>query len=130
MEIYIKPNRIIENYQYQHPALRNITDIIVSLINIKSGKVLDVGSGLGRISVLLAKKGYQVDAVDSANKIIDIAKEYAKNKKVVVNFLNLDFSQNIKHLDKEQYDLIICCEVLEHVENFKNYIFPSEDTTC
>ena len=122
MKIYKCSNKIIENSHYRDPWLRNISDIILSLINIKGGRALDVGCGTGRISILLAKRGFKVDAVDIEPKVIDIAKKLASEANVDVNFSISDFAQKTDPNEKELYDLIVCSEVLEHVENYKNII--------
>lgn len=133
MKIYNYSNEIIRNWQHRHPSLVNLTDIILSLISANNGTVLDVGCGTGRTSILLAKRGLKVDAIDIEPKIISIAKETTKEAGVNVSYSVVDFTKKSISLDKE-YDLIVCSEVLEHVEDYKNIIenmhnFLKEDGT-
>jgi len=122
MKIYKCSHKTIKNSQYWDPWLRNISDIILSLIDFESGKALDVGCGTGRVSIFLAKRGFKVDAIDIEPKVIEIAKRLANEAKVEINFSVLDFTQKIDSFGEELYDLIICSEVLEHVENYRNII--------
>ena len=79
-------------------------------------KVLDVGCGVGSLSLYLVKRGLKVDGIDISKKAIQLCKEYAKQKNLDENvrFLVSGF-YNLK--TKDCYDLIICSEVLEHLEN-------------
>lgn len=122
MEIYKCSNKIIKNWQWRHPGLVNLTDIILNLIDAKGGMALDVGCGSGRTSILLAKRGFKVDAFDIEPKVIDIAKELARKAQVDINFSVVDFTQKADFYQREIYDLIICAEVLEHVGNYRTII--------
>lgn len=54
----------------------------LSELGIKSGKVLDVGCGTGRISIELAKQGYEVVGIDISPKYIELAKAKASESGV------------------------------------------------
>ena len=71
--------------------------VVEALKYLKSGSVLDMGSGDGRNSLFLAKEGYNVTAIDSSESAIKILNEYAidynvsdRLRGVVGNVLNLD----------------------------------------
>ena len=78
------------------------------------GKALDLGCGTGRLSIRLALNGWNVDGVDVSTKVIEIAEYISKIKGLHVNFITLDGSDYVR---KEFYDLIVCSEVLEHVDD-------------
>jgi len=54
------------------------------------GRALDIACGNGRNAILLAKLGYQVDAVDIASPALKLAELNAKNQGVTVNWIEAD----------------------------------------
>lgn len=122
MKIYNQSKSIIKAWQYGDPQLRNISDVIFELIGTQKGMALDVGCGTGRISIQLAKKGFKVDAIDINPEILQMAKEFANEADVKINFFSLDVTKKHDLIRNRRYDLIICSEVLEHVENYKEII--------
>lgn len=81
------------------------------------GKVLDVGCGAGTTALFLANFGYDVEG-------IDISPQAVKSAILSARFLGL--SRNIKFkvvdlnvckLSNKKYDIVICLEVLEHIQN-------------
>lgn len=88
--------------------------------NNQTIKVLDYGTGIGSNINTLLKMGYaSIYAVDISSRAIDISKKkYAKFKNVrffLINDLILPFKDN-------EFDLVICTEVLEHVSDIKQII--------
>ncbi len=83
-------------------------------------KIIDIGCGGGILSIPLARLGFEVKAIDAGRENIDIAIAKAKSENLAIDFQNID----IKDLsDKgEKFDIIICLEVLEHVDNPEEFI--------
>jgi ubiquinone/menaquinone biosynthesis C-methylase UbiE len=79
-------------------------------------KILDVGCGLGRISLPLAHLGYNIVGVDVDSTVIDAAGESARNLNNI-RFVNSDALSFFSSYKGEQFHAIICSHVLEHVEN-------------
>lgn len=77
-------------------------------------KIHEVGCGEGNISILLAKQEMNVRASDFSHQVIAEAKENARNNNVDITFQTM----SIYDLDpkRDSADLVICCEVLEHLE--------------
>lgn len=78
----------------------------------KSGYILDVGCGNGIISMTLGRLGYQVLGVDVSKKAIQTARQ--NNNLKNVTFEVIDAANLV--LPTEAYDIIICSEVLEHLD--------------
>ncbi len=58
-----------------------------------AGYVLDIGCGVGREAIALAKLGFKVKAVDIAPAMIEAAKEKAQEEGVAVDFEVLDVTE-------------------------------------
>ena len=92
--------------------------IIKYLENVLDRKkmILDYGSGAGTIDLYLANKGHSVIGLD----ISDTAIESAKLSASKLNFKNVNFwtlKDGLKKIRKVKFDLVICTEVIEHIEN-------------
>ena len=106
-----------DKYESKNPLaqylLRQFDSSIAELVNIaKPNKILEVGCGEGHVTdILLANSEATIQALDISQTIVDIAKAEIDSPRV-------DFQQfNIYDLaEKETADLVVCCEVLEHLE--------------
>ena len=107
--LFIK-ERILNKYQ----ELDNLKNIF------KNKKILDLGCGGGILSESLAEEGAELIAIDQSKKLINEAKKRAKLKNFKINYQ----CKSIKNLKekKMKFDIIICLEVIEHVEDYKNFL--------
>lgn len=122
MEIYkSRTDKSLFDWQWYEPSLRNITHLILRSIPKVGGLALDVGCGTGRVSFALAERGYEVIGVDIEKRVIDIAKRLAKGRTRSPRFHIVDFC-NTALVQPEYYDLVVCSEVLEHIENYRSMI--------
>lgn len=81
----------------------------------ENSKILDIGCGVGTLAFYLASKGFSVTGIDVSSRAIQIAKIYLdKSGLKKVKFSEGDV-QKVKLNTK--YDLIVCTEVIEHLEN-------------
>lgn len=70
---------------------KKLVDLILQNIDISAGsKVLDMACGTGRHSVIFAKKGFQVTAVDLSKNLLKIAKDSAEEAGLKINFVHSD----------------------------------------
>lgn len=73
------------------PFLRNVPDEnlvrFVEKWNLRSGSAIDLGCGIGRNAVFLAKAGFRVDAVDLSRTVIARGRQFAEEGRVHVNFI-------------------------------------------
>lgn len=75
--------------------------------NYKLKKVLDAGCGTGFHSILLAKLGCSVTAIDISENNLNIAQDNAKKYNVNIKTIQSDFIELSKNL-KQQFDGIFC----------------------
>lgn len=74
-------------------------------------KILEIGSGRGWFSLEMAKKGYDITAVDLSEKNLNIIKEKS-------NFVKTKYgSADDLPFTEERFDWIVLNEVLEHLEH-------------
>jgi 2-polyprenyl-3-methyl-5-hydroxy-6-metoxy-1,4-benzoquinol methylase len=76
----------------------------------------EVGCGEGYWTIHWAKKGAKVKGSDFSNKVIEIARQNAISQSVDPDVF---FCESIYQLKAEFHsaDLIVCCEVLEHLDD-------------
>jgi 2-polyprenyl-6-hydroxyphenyl methylase/3-demethylubiquinone-9 3-methyltransferase len=86
--------------------------------SISKKNVLDIGCGGGLISESLAKKKAKVTGIDENIYSIKQAKEHAKISSLKITYINQSIDSFFKK-NKKKFDLILCLEVLEHVDNVK-----------
>lgn len=90
-------------------------DLLAPYLELKPGiKVLDLGCGPGFFSVLLAKQNCQVTAIDYSEKMLEEARNNAKNNDVNIDFRRMDV-QNLQ-FDNETFDFIITRNVTWNLE--------------
>ncbi len=86
---------------------------------LKGLSVLDIGCGGGLMSEPLARLGAEVTGIDALEKNCITAKIHAEENNLDINYLNT----TAENLNKnKKYDVILNLEVIEHVNNPKNFI--------
>lgn len=108
-----KQHKVIENddFTYQH-----LISFIEKYIPY-NGKILDIGSATGTLSIYFASLGLTVDGLELSKNAINIANINKKILKIKnVTFLNDSIEEFVTH---KKYDLIVCFEVLEHIQDDK-----------
>ena len=86
--------------------------------SIRKKDVLDIGCCGGLISELLAKKNANVTGIDENIYNIKQAREHVKMSSIKIDYKNQSLDTFYKK-NKKKYDLILCLEVLEHVNDVK-----------
>jgi len=87
--------------------------------NLNNDKVLDIGCGGGLVSEGLSKIGATVTGIDFIQENIKVAKMHAKKNNLKINYFVKDFEKE-KIISK--YDVIIILEVLEHLNNWEEFV--------
>lgn len=108
-----------DKYEAKNPIARYLMKRFVRALNIlvsRSGAfyIHEVGCGEGNLSINLAKQGKVVCASDFSKQIIKKAQENAKRNMVQIEFKVRSIYDLLPSEDKAE--LVICCEVLEHLE--------------
>ncbi|OGG14336.1 hypothetical protein A2773_03495 [Candidatus Gottesmanbacteria bacterium RIFCSPHIGHO2_01_FULL_39_10] len=124
MELYKKEDKeIIFQTQNRDPFFNYLTEIIVSFIDKKKGRVLDLGCGAGRNVLAAARLGLEVVGVDANQKSLEIARDFVGQMRLSgrTKFVKT----NITKLRPKQFgmfDYVILQEVIEHVEDYQSLI--------
>ena len=93
--------------------------------SFKNLEVIELGSGMGTVSLLMALKGANVTLVDYSTKALEQAKVLFKNFKCNATFLSGDII-NLPDYLYNKYDVSMSFGVAEHFENEdRNNIFKS-----
>jgi 2-polyprenyl-3-methyl-5-hydroxy-6-metoxy-1,4-benzoquinol methylase len=86
---------------------------LISMVRPKT--IHEVGCGEGYWVLHWNQQGIEARGTDFSEKIIDIARKNALNKGISPSRFNVRSVYEIK-TDADAADLIVCCEVLEHLE--------------
>jgi SAM-dependent methyltransferase len=119
IKMYEQDQSLVEEWQCRDPALTNVTDLVMNMLRPLNGTALDVGCGTGRVSIRLAEQGFAVDALDIEEKVLEIARRLAQKRNLPISFSVCDFVRQSSCLGDKEYDVVVCTEVLEHVENWQ-----------
>jgi len=122
MKVYGLSSDTIERHQCGDPLLRHLTDKILKLVDLPGGRALEVGCGAGRIAIALARRGFQVDGLDVVPRVVEQAAQLAAAAGVDARFFVADFTKSDPRFPDETYDLVVCSEVLEHVEPWREVV--------
>lgn len=99
-------------------------DYFISILGDVTGKtVVDIGCGGGLLSEEFARRGARVTGVDLSPTAIDAAREHAGKSGLSIDYRNCAIKELV---DKgETFDIVICAEMLEHVDDLKSTVKES-----
>ena len=122
MEVYSQADELIERWQWNDSALRNLSDVVLSLLEGKQGRALDLGCGSGRLAAALAKAGFSVDGIDTNERVIVIGQRIMAERGLDVRLYAGDVL-NVEHpVSGGGYDVVVCTEELEHVRPWRELL--------
>lgn len=87
---------------------------IQKFISLNKKNILDVGCGGGILTESMAELGGNVTGIDLAENVLEIARQHAKFKKLSIDYQKIDV-ETLATQQAEQYDIVTCMELLEHV---------------
>ncbi len=100
--------------------MKHFKNLEKHIINLKSKKILDIGSGKGDFLIYLTKNNYSIIGLEKNLDYIKITQEKAKKNNLNINLVqgeaeNLPFKNNY-------FDFINCNEITEHINNPKKLL--------
>jgi len=111
------PRHVVERYrEARHGRVFPAEFLFAHLKDIRDADVLDFGCGDGALSVILARLGARVTAVDISPELIDVARQRAEVNGVAdrIHFMERDITA--APLPANQFDFAVCNLVLHHVD--------------
>ena len=116
-------------HKFNPLRIKYIKDSIIKHFKIKkkklplSGlKILDIGCGGGLIAEPMSRLGANITGIDASEKNIKIAKAHLKKNKLKINYKCVS-PENLNQ--KENFDVILNLEIIEHVEDVELFIEKS-----
>jgi 2-polyprenyl-3-methyl-5-hydroxy-6-metoxy-1,4-benzoquinol methylase len=104
------------NNRETEKRIKVIFDQLLNGVDLKNKKVLEVGCGLGFFSKKMYRKGALITGIDVGEKLVKItSKKIPGGKFLVGSALDIPFRKN-------EFDIILCTEVIEHTEDPKRAI--------
>ena len=98
--------------------LHDINPLRVNYINqhspVAGMKIADIGCGGGLVSEGMAKLGATVTGIDMGEAPINVAKLHLHESKLDIEYLQTT-AEELAEERQEQYDIVTCLEMLEHV---------------
>ncbi|MFT3742375.1 MAG: bifunctional 2-polyprenyl-6-hydroxyphenol methylase/3-demethylubiquinol 3-O-methyltransferase UbiG [Gammaproteobacteria bacterium] len=99
-------------------TLHDINPLRLSFImdhcQIGGKQVLDIGTGGGILAESLAKMGAHVTAIDASESAILAAQHHANTQQLSIDY-HVSTAEAFAEQHPEQFDVITCLELLEHV---------------
>jgi len=92
-----------------------IACVLGSLAEWKGRKVLDLGCGVGRVTVPLAREGALITALDNSQKMLDICLENIKSAGYVHQVELKRASARDLPFSDQTFDAVLCLGLLEHL---------------
>ena len=96
-------------------------DYINRQAGLKGKVVLDVGCGGGLLAEGMARRGATVSGIDRSPKALGVARLHSQQSGVAVSYEETD-AETWAEKHAEDYDIVTCLEVLEHVPDVSSTI--------
>ncbi|MGI2261449.1 bifunctional 2-polyprenyl-6-hydroxyphenol methylase/3-demethylubiquinol 3-O-methyltransferase UbiG [Shewanella sp. GXUN23E] len=106
--------------------LHELNPLRLNYIDEKAGglfgkQVLDVGCGGGILSESMARIGAKVTGLDMGEEPLEVARLHALEAGVAIDYLK-NTAEAHRDSHREQYDVVTCMEMLEHVPDPRSVI--------
>lgn len=116
-----KFNQLGEKWWDKQGELKTLHDInptrlayIESKTSLLGKSVIDIGCGGGILSEALKLKGATVTGIDLSTEAIACAKAHAESSHLEIDYQHIS-AEDMAEQHAEQFDLVVCMELLEHV---------------
>ena len=84
-------------------------------------KFIDIGCGGGLVAEPLFRFGAEVDAIDAAQRNIEVAKIHAQKNSLNINYFCSSAEELAKN-NAQNYDVVFALEIIEHVANVEEFV--------
>src|SRR3954447_10198986 len=101
--------------KHRHEYVRTVRDVLrFRPLTGRPQKVLEIGAFFGVVCIALASLGYEVTAADIP-EYIDLPEQVERYARFGIKTRGVRLEEFVMPFDDEQFDVIIMCEVLEHL---------------
>ncbi|MBT4964228.1 MAG: bifunctional 2-polyprenyl-6-hydroxyphenol methylase/3-demethylubiquinol 3-O-methyltransferase UbiG [Francisellaceae bacterium] len=83
--------------------------------------IMDLGCGAGILTESLYRQFPNIIGVDACTDMINVAKQHSENSGLNINY-SCNSIENLCDEYNESFDVIVCMELLEHVENPEKFL--------
>lgn len=91
-------------------------DWIKSFVNLEDKRVVDVGCGGGILAESISQSGANTTGIDLSEKALKVAELHALEVGANLTYRSIS-AEALAEEQPEQYDVVTCMEMLEHVPN-------------
>jgi len=102
-------------YWHMWKGMRKFSD---EILKVADGDTLDYGGGIGGLCIKLAEKGLDITYSDVPGRTFEFAKWLFEKRGYNIRAINLE-----KEELQDQYNTIICIDVIEHVPNPEDVLY-------
>jgi SAM-dependent methyltransferase len=119
MKIYDAAEADLLDSQRRDPLLRHLTKTLIALARRHQpppARGLDLGCGVGRTTLALARAGYEMTGVDPSPRAIEVARDAIDGSTSAPPCFEVgDATAASPAAWRESFDFAVCSEVIEHV---------------
>lgn len=92
--------------------------------DLSSKRILDIGCGGGLLAERFASAGAHVTGIDLSPVAVDAAKKHSSESGLIIDY-RLASPKDFAAQGPEPFDIILCAEVLEHVDDLRGFLSDS-----
>ncbi|MDO9391981.1 MAG: class I SAM-dependent methyltransferase [bacterium] len=110
------------NHEWWKKPAKEVVEFVSCLDNDEYKNTLDLGCGLGRHSILFAKAGFSVYAIDKSSEAIVRLNEWASQENCSIHSECCDIFDN--RLDGQCFDIVLSYNVIYHgyIDDFQRAV--------